>query len=338
MVPKGELEAAKRIISESKATVADLEAKVKAAAAEASQLKGAADKAQAALAKVEKELAQVKASYKMADSEALALRKRVEEAEVKLGELMVHHGAAWLPHWLEERTGRYTAQAHKAAATGYYAAKEATERASVAVRAAWNLHGAPFASQASVVLKDKFTAASSAINKQLEVRGIDLPAYSEVVNSKLKQLITAATASGVGARAMAAVKSARGLAAKHAGVVVSELEAIVVQIGSNYPALSPLTEKPITMFVVYTILCEFILLFEVDAVCGVPAGRLVIPCRSRKSLIVLFSHAVLPVIAVGMPMLAFRRPRPRPTSSQQTGSTGGKGDRKKNKTPARKSR
>ena len=301
MVVKEELKAAEtaaaaatKVAAAAESKLAKLEADLKAATQKAEQLEQKATSVKADLLKakkqtslLEREVSQVKASFKTAENEALKLRQRAEEAEMKLQEIHEHHTGAWLPHWLEETAGKSFSQAGLILANVSSTTQTAMIRGADVAMLTWRTRVVPMTLHVAEIAKIKGSEFAAFASKRLEEKNITLPPALKNAFTTLQDAVNKAKSSPIAAQAQSYAISAKNTVAKHGSIVVSELESLLIQAAGVHPSLAKLTQKPVASFIVY------VLLFA-------------------------------PVVAIGMPLLASRRGRSaaaRASSSQRKQAT-----------------
>lgn len=268
MVDKADLEAAetaasvaKKAAAEAEAKLAKLESQLQAAETHVEKLEKKASSAESDLAKaneatsaVQREVSQVKASFKIADSEAFKLRQRVEEAERKLKDIYEHHTGAWLPHWLEETTGKGLVVAGVMFNNATSFLQTTVVPAAADAMTTWSTKVVSMTNKAAEIAKTWGSDLVATASKYLQEKNILLPLAMKNAAKTVQEALIKAKSSDIGAKAQIRAVYIKNTMAKHGSVVVSELESLLNQAAGVHPSLAPLAKKPTSTLVIWFVL------------------------------------------------------------------------------------
>ena len=292
MVPKAEVAAAQKIAEAARqaetaaeATLSTLKSDLAAAKDAAALHEKKASTATSDQLKLQKENYQLKSSFKLADNEVFQLKQRAEQAENALAQLEKHHSSAWLPHWLDKT---FFAQGGVWLQGATNTTREALSKATTAASVAWGTHIAPKAAGAVVAwsalnitetVKAKSSEVFAAGSHLLAQRNItfEMPASVTSAVNTVKTHFSDVASSDVVVKTKHHAAAALATLQQQTSLVVNEIETVIVSALKGHPALASLTEKPVSTYMVYLLLCA-------------------------------------PILAVGMPLLASSRSRGGPSA------------------------
>lgn len=254
MVPKTDLAAAEKAakvaqeaVLSAQAKLSQLESELAAAKNDGSDLAkkavaAAADlsKAQKEAAVCEREVSQLKSSYKMADNDALNLRKRLEETEIALKKLTSRHSSEWLPHWLDESAGRWAQE-------GWTMVQQGTSSAIIT----WNTKVWPWIVSVASSAQTHGGNVLAQGTQWLKERGAQMPTGVQEAGDTLQRTIKSAASSEFVTKVCTGAEAAVRAVTEQGSKVVNELESFLVQAVKDNPTLAPLAQKPYSTFCVY---------------------------------------------------------------------------------------